>query len=42
MTTLNAAADARTFDGLLVTGEVPGAPVIIELVPREEWLIDLS
>jgi selenide, water dikinase len=35
-------ADAQTSGGLLVAGEVPGAPVIGELVPREEWLIALS
>jgi selenide,water dikinase len=27
-------ADAQTSGGLLVAGEVPGAPVIGELVPR--------
>ncbi|MGH3942753.1 MAG: selenide, water dikinase SelD [Pseudonocardiaceae bacterium] len=32
-------ADAQTSGGLLVAGEVPGAPVIGELVPRQEWLI---
>lgn len=32
-------ADAQTSGGLLVAGEVPGAPVIGELVPRGEHLI---
>lgn len=32
-------ADAQTSGGLLVAGEVPGAPVIGELVPRSEHLI---
>ncbi|WP_373320785.1 selenide, water dikinase SelD [Rhizocola hellebori] len=32
-------ADAQTSGGLLVAGEVPGAPVIGELVPREEHLV---
>jgi selenide,water dikinase len=32
-------ADAQTSGGLLIAGEVPGAPVIGEIVPREEWLI---
>ena len=32
-------ADAQTSGGLLVAGEVPGAPVIGEVVPRQEWLI---
>ncbi len=27
-------ADAQTSGGLLVAGEIPGAPVIGELVPR--------
>jgi selenide, water dikinase len=34
-------ADAQTSGGLLVAGEVPGSPVIGELVPREEWLIKI-
>ncbi|MDQ3761162.1 MAG: selenide, water dikinase SelD [Actinomycetota bacterium] len=34
-------ADAQTSGGLLVAGEVPGAPVIGELVPREESLITI-
>lgn len=32
-------ADAQTSGGLLVAGEVPGAPVVGELVPRGEWLV---
>lgn len=32
-------ADAQTSGGLLLAGEVPGAPVIGELVPRGEHLI---
>ena len=32
-------ADAQTSGGLLVAGEVPGHPVIGELVPRTEALI---
>ncbi|MFC6087061.1 selenide, water dikinase SelD [Sphaerisporangium aureirubrum] len=32
-------ADAQTSGGLLIAGEVPGAPVIGELVPREEHVI---
>ncbi|MBV9163659.1 MAG: selenide, water dikinase SelD [Pseudonocardiales bacterium] len=32
-------ADAQTSGGLLVAGEVPGAPVIGELVPRKKHLI---
>ena len=35
-------ADAQTSGGLLVVGEVPGAPVIGELVPRGEKLITIS
>lgn len=34
-------ADAQTSGGLLLAGEVPGAPVIGELVPRQEWLIKI-
>ncbi len=34
-------ADAQTSGGLLVAGEVPGAPVIGELVPRGEHLISV-
>jgi selenide,water dikinase len=32
-------ADAQTSGGLLVAGEVPGAPVIGELVTRDEYLL---
>ena len=32
-------ADAQTSGGLLVAGELPGAPVIGELVPRREHLV---
>lgn len=32
-------ADAQTSGGLLLAGEVPGAPVIGELVPRSEYRI---
>ena len=32
-------ADAQTSGGLLVAGEIPGAPVIGELVPRGEHLV---
>ncbi|WP_460959785.1 selenide, water dikinase SelD [Parasphingorhabdus pacifica] len=32
-------ADAQTSGGLLVAGEVPGAPVVGELVPRTEQLV---
>ena len=35
-------ADAQTSGGLLVAGEIPGAPVIGELVPRREKLIEVS
>ncbi len=35
-------ADAQTSGGLLVAGEVPGAPVIGHLVPRGERLIAIS
>jgi selenide,water dikinase len=35
-------ADAQTSGGLLVAGEVPGAPVIGELVPRGENMIKVS
>jgi selenide,water dikinase len=34
-------ADAQTSGGLLVAGELPGAPVIGELLPRGEHLIVL-
>ena len=32
-------ADAQTSGGLLVAGELPGAPVIGELVPRRDSLL---
>jgi selenide,water dikinase len=32
-------ADAQTSGGLLVAGEIPGAPVIGELVERGEYTI---
>jgi len=32
-------ADAQTSGGLLVAGEIPGAPVIGELVPRRETVL---
>ncbi|MGV0804002.1 selenide, water dikinase SelD, partial [Mycolicibacterium elephantis] len=32
-------ADAQTSGGLLIAGEIPGAPVIGELVPRAEHTI---
>jgi selenide,water dikinase len=35
-------ADAQTSGGLLVAGEIPGAPVIGELVARNEALITVS
>jgi selenide,water dikinase len=35
-------ADAQTSGGLLVAGEIPGAPVIGQLVPRDERLITIS
>jgi selenide, water dikinase len=35
-------ADAQTSGGLLVAGEVPGAPVIGTLVPRNEHLIKVG
>ncbi|HEY3894007.1 MAG TPA: selenide, water dikinase SelD [Pseudonocardiaceae bacterium] len=35
-------ADAQTSGGLLVAGEIPGAPVIGELVPRREKLIEIG
>jgi selenide, water dikinase len=37
--TLLLLADAQTSGGLLIAGEVPGAPVIGELVPRREHTI---
>ncbi|MBP2708151.1 selenide, water dikinase SelD [Microbispora sp. RL4-1S] len=35
-------ADAQTSGGLLVAGEVPGAPVVGELVPRERAALRLA
>jgi selenide, water dikinase len=32
-------ADAQTSGGLLVAGEIPGAPVVGELVPRGEHTV---
>ncbi|MDQ1661586.1 MAG: selenide, water dikinase, partial [Blastococcus sp.] len=32
-------ADAQTSGGLLLAGEIPGAPVIGEFVPREEYVV---
>ena len=32
-------ADAQTSGGLLVVGEVPGAPIVGEIVPRHEQAI---
>jgi selenide, water dikinase len=34
-------ADAQTSGGLLVAGEIPGAPVIGELVPRADHVLDV-
>jgi selenide,water dikinase len=34
-------ADAQTSGGLLVVGEVPGAPVIGEIRAREEWIMQV-
>lgn len=34
-------ADAQTSGGLLVAGEVPGHPVVGELVPRREHLVEV-
>ncbi|GAB3956253.1 hypothetical protein GCM10027614_67910 [Micromonospora vulcania] len=34
-------ADAQTSGGLLVAGELPGAPVVGELLPRSEHLVVL-
>ena len=35
-------ADAQTSGGLLVAGEIPGAPIVGELVPRGEHLLVLK
>jgi selenide,water dikinase len=32
-------ADAQTSGGLLLVGEIPGAPVIGEIVPRGEQVL---
>ena len=32
-------ADAQTSGGLLVAGEVPGAPVVGEIVPRPDAVL---
>ncbi|BBY49495.1 hypothetical protein MARA_29630 [Mycolicibacterium arabiense] len=34
-------ADAQTSGGLLIAGEIPGAPVIGELVPAGEYAIEV-
>ena len=34
-------ADAQTSGGLLVAGEIPGSPVIGELVPRGRHVIEV-
>jgi selenide,water dikinase len=34
-------ADAQTSGGLLVVGEVPGAPVVGEIVSRREWALEV-
>jgi selenide,water dikinase len=34
-------ADAQTSGGLLVAGEIPGAPVIGELIPRSDYILDI-
>ncbi len=34
-------ADAQTSGGLLIAGEIPGAPVIGELVPRGDSVISV-
>ncbi|MGH3862486.1 selenide, water dikinase SelD [Actinokineospora sp.] len=39
--TLLLLADAQTSGGLLVAGEIPGAPVIGELTPRREHLVEV-
>jgi len=35
-------ADAQTSGGLLVVGEIPGAPVIGELVPRRDHVVEVG
>jgi selenide,water dikinase len=34
-------ADAQTSGGLLVVGEVPGAPVVGQIVPRGDHVIEV-
>jgi selenide, water dikinase len=34
-------ADAQTSGGLLVVGEVPGAPIVGEIVPQREWALQV-
>jgi len=34
-------ADPQTSGGLLVAGEIPGAPVIGELVPRGDYILEV-
>jgi len=34
-------ADAQTSGGLLVAGEIPGAPVIGELIPRSDYVLEI-
>ncbi|MHB1929759.1 MAG: selenide, water dikinase SelD [Acidimicrobiales bacterium] len=34
-------ADAQTSGGLLVAGELPGAAIVGELVPRGDWVLDV-
>ena len=34
-------ADAQTSGGLLLAGEIPGAPVIGEFVPRRDAILEI-
>ena len=34
-------ADAQTSGGLLIAGELPGHPVVGELVPRKDSVVDV-
>jgi selenide,water dikinase len=34
-------ADPQTSGGLLIAGEIPGAPVIGQLVPRGEYVLEI-
>lgn len=34
-------ADPQTSGGLLIAGEIPGAPVIGELVPRGDYILEV-